>query len=59
MHKVGYVDTNFLKLLKDLAEAKQIHNEDKYWDCQDWTWEALNELEKEGILEHRDEFEAE
>ena len=59
MHQVGYVDTDSLKKLRDFAKAKTIHNEDKHWGCQDWAWEILDELEKEGLLEHRDEFEEE
>lgn len=57
IHQVGYVDTNSLRNLKDFAKAKRIHNEDEHWGCQDWAWEILDELENEGILEHREDFE--
>ncbi|CAG8970782.1 hypothetical protein HYALB_00001569 [Hymenoscyphus albidus] len=56
-YQVGYVDTNSLEKLKEFAEAKRIRNEDRFWGCEQWVWEILGELEVEGLLEHREEFE--
>ncbi|CAG8954611.1 hypothetical protein HYFRA_00004530 [Hymenoscyphus fraxineus] len=56
-YQVGYVDTNSLERLKAFAAAKRIRNEDRFWGCQQWVWEVLGELEEEGLLEHREEFE--
>lgn len=53
------MDTSSLRKFRDFTKAKTIHNDDVYWNCQDWVWEILDELESAGLLEHRDEFEEE
>ncbi|OBT90792.1 hypothetical protein VE02_00608 [Pseudogymnoascus sp. 03VT05] len=57
MHPVGYVDTENLQNLRYFARASRIHNEDEYWCCQDFVWTLVEELEKEGLLEHCGDFE--
>ena len=52
---VGYVLSNTLKPLRDVAKSIPIQTNNPTWNCQDFSWNILEQLVATGLVEPDDE----